>query len=201
MPNFWRRILGLAEQVEQSSPHTPVIHELIQRSEEEQADFAQWKNSFVLRRLLDWLSDQYAVFRVAPGDIDEALDFLQTPSSNGFVIHFFKTNYSRREVTHFFDYLKERVKTLPYRTQLSDTRTYNRPNWVETIEKHYLKPRSDREEGEKIDQQFGNITIELELRNDEVLNLRFRATHYQDHLFEPPRPFVELMQVLLEREA
>lgn len=200
MPNFWRRILGLAEQVEQSSPHTPIIHELIQRSEEEQADYTQWKSSFVLRRLLDWLSDQYAVSRVAPDDVDEALDFLDTPSSQGFVIHFHKTRYARREITHFFDYLKERVKTLDYRTQLSDTRTYNRPNWVETTEKHYLKPRTDYEEGEKIDQQFGNITIELEVRDEVVHNLRFRATHYRDHLYQAPRPFETLMQVLLKRD-
>lgn len=198
MPKFWQQFFRIGQQVEQSSPIQPAIHELIQRSEEELADYERWKNTFVLRRMLDWLSDQYAIYQVAPRDIDEALDFLDTPSSQGFVIHFHQTQYSKREVTHLFDYLKERVKTLPYRTQISDTRTYNRNHWVETIEKHYLKPRVDYVEGEKMDQQFGNILIELEIRNDKAYNLRFRATHYQDRLYETPAPFRELMQVVLD---
>ena len=197
MPKFWQQFFRIGQQVEQSSPLQPAIHELIQRSETELADYEQWKKTFVLRRMLDWLADQYAVYQVAPKDIDEALDFLNTPSSKGFVIHFHQTQYSKRDVTHLFDYLKERVKTLPYRTQISDTRTYNRNDWVETLEKHYLKPRVDYVEGEKMDQQYGNILIEMEIRNDKAYNLRFRATHYQDRLYEAAYPFRDLMQAIL----
>ena len=197
MSNFWQNLLRLGRQVENSSPAQPAIHELIQRSEEEKADYEEWKKSFVLRRLLDWLSDQYAIHRVAPNDVDEALDFLNTPSAKGFVVHFHQTQYSRREATHFFDYLKERVKSFNYRRQVSDTRTYHRNTWVETLEKHYLKPRyGERHEGQW-DQIFGNILIELEIRDDQVYNLRFRATHYSDRQFLPPRDFKELMQGIL----
>ncbi len=197
MSNFWQNLFRLGQQAESSSPTQPAIHELIQRSEEELADYESWKESFVLRRLLDWLSDQYAIHRVAPADVDTTLDFLNTPSSKGFVIHFHDTQYSRREATHFFDYLKDRVKTFNYRRQLSDTRTYARENWVETLEKHYLKPRHDYQEGELLDQQFGNILIELEIRDNKVHNLRFRATYYRDRNFHPPRDFKDLMQGVL----
>ena len=43
-------------------------------------------------------------------------------------------------------------------------------------------------------QKYGNITIELELRNEQVFNLRFRATSYQDSLFKEAREFEELIQ-------
>ena len=197
MSNFWQNLLRLGQQTENSSPAQPAIHELIQRTDEEKADYEQWKDSFVLRRLLDWLGDQYAIYRVAPNDVDEALDFLNTPSAQGFVVHFNQTQYSRREATHFFDYLKERVKSFDYRTQISDTRTYNRNDWVETLEKHYLKPRYANRLDGQWDQQFGNILIELEIRNDRVFNLRFRATHYSDRKFLPPQDFKELMQGIL----
>lgn len=197
MSNFWQRIFKLEEAVDSSSPNQPVIHELIQRSDEEQADYQAWKSSFILRQLLDWLSTQYAVYRSQPQQVDKGIAFLNTPSSKGFIVYFYQTNYTRREATHLFDYFKDRVKMLNYRTQLSDTRTFNRKDWVETIEKHYLKPRLQFVEGEKQDQQFGNITIELELRNDQVHNLRLRATHYRDFNYHEAKGFEELMLLLL----
>ena len=60
-----------------------------------------------------------------------------------------------------------------------------------------MKPRLDFKEGEKLDQQFGNITIALEIRNEEVHHLRLRATHYQDFNFLPVQDFAGLMEVLL----
>lgn len=197
MANLWNYIKQLFQEAEQSSPSHPVVHEMITRSPEEKADFGQWKEGLVCRRLLGWLSDQYAIFRVLPDDIDEALDFLDTPSSKGFVIHFHKTNYSRREVIHLFDFLKEKVLTLNYKTQISDLRTYNRSGWVETIERHYLKPRPNFIPGEKLKQAFGNVMIEVELRDDQVRNLRFRATSYKDHQFEDALDFKDLMSALV----
>ena len=194
MPNLWKQFKNLFKEAEQSSPSNPLIHEMIQRDEAEQKDYNFWKNTLIRRRLIDWLNDQYAIYLVQPEDIDEALDFLDTPSSKGFVIHFHRTRYSRRDVTHFFDYLKEKVLRLNYHTQISDTRTYNRPKWVETIERHYLKPKPDFESEGKINQQFGNITIELQLRNDKVRHLKFQATVYKDHQFEDAKEFQELMQ-------
>lgn len=197
MPEFWNYIKNLFKTAEESSPSNPVVHELIKRSEEEKADYDHWKNTLVRRRLTDWLIDQYAIYQVLPDDIDEALDFLDTPSSKGFVIHFNKTRYSVRDVTYFFDYLKERVRALNYRTQISDTRTYHRADWVETVQRHYLKPRPNFQEGEKMDQAYGNVMIELELRNERVQNLRFRATSYQDRLFNDALEFKALMQEVL----
>jgi hypothetical protein len=141
MDNLWHYFKNLFVKAEQSSPSQPLIHELIQRSEEETLDYERWKKTLVCRRLVDWLDNQYAVYRVLPHDVDEGLDFLHTPSSKGFVVHFNQTRYSRRDATHFFDYLKEQVLTLGYRPQISDTRTYHRSSWVETVERHYLKPR------------------------------------------------------------
>ena len=197
MTNLWEYIKNLFQEAGQSSPSQPVVHKMIERTTAEMEDFHQWKEGLVRRRFSGWLSDQYAIFQVLPADVDEALDFLDTPSTKGFVIHFHKTNYTRREAIHLFDYFKERVLHLAYKTQLSDTRMYNRPQWVETTERHYLKPRPRFEEGKKMTQAFGNVMIELEFRNDQIHNLRFRTTTYRDHQFEDAQEFKALMSELL----
>ena len=198
MADLWEYLKNLFGRADKSSPAHPFIHELIERSEQEQADYERWKKTLVRRRLQGWLADQYAIYSVLPDDIDEALDFLDTPSSKGFVIYFHKTQYSLRDATHFCDFLRERVLSLNYRTQISDTRTYQKAGWVETSERHYLKPRPERlEEQGKMRQQYGNITIELILRDERPFNLKMQATHYRDFQFEEPWDFKELMQHLL----
>ncbi len=203
MDKLWPFFKSLFAKAKESSPSQPFLHELIERSEAELQDYEHWKNTLVRRRLTGLVLDQYAISRVLPRELDETVDFLDTPSSKGFAIHFFKTRYSRRDATFLLDYLKEKVRELGYRAQISDTRTYTRPNWVETVERHYLKPRFQLP-GEmgappsgKARQRFGNITIELELHDGQAHNLRFRATSYRDHLYEEPEDFEALMKQLL----
>lgn len=197
MPNLWDHLRSLFRAAETSSPSQPVVHEVLERDADTTAAYTRWKASLARRRMLNWLADQYAIYLVCPSDIDAALGFLDGPSSRGMVIHFAHTNYSRAEVTHLFDYFKERVQTLNYKSQVSDLRTYARAHWVETTERHYLKPRLDFDDEGRMNQQFGNILIELELRNDRVHNLRFRATSYRDRNYLPPADFRELMGVIL----
>lgn len=196
MANLWEYIKNIFQEVEQSSPSNPVIHAMIERTEEHQLDYQRWLESLVKRRLIDWLNDQYAIYQILPEDIDEAIDFLNTPSSKGFVIHFHKMNYNKQEITHLFDHFRNQMRAHNYKVQISDTRTYNRKNWVETVERHYLKPRTSFEQGKKINQGFGNITIEMVLRNDQVYQLKFQATSYQDRLYDEAADFRDLMQYL-----
>lgn len=168
---------------------------MIRRRPEEDVDYEQWKRTLSRRRLLNWITDQYAVFQVG-GQLDESIDFLKTPSTNGFVIHFHRTQYPKREVVHFFDYLKERILLLNYRSQISDRRVFSRKDWVETQERHYLKPRNSYQEGTPIWQGFGNITVELEYRDDRIYNLRLRATSYRDALYADADSFRSLVSEL-----
>ncbi len=197
MSNIWDYFKRLFSEAEESSPSNPLIHKMIERSEEQKEDYLQWKDTLVRRRLVDWLHDQYAIFGVQPDNIDEAVDFLDTPSSKGFVIYFYKTRYSLRDITHLFDYLREQVLQLGYRTQISDSRTYNRAKWVEKVDRHYLKPRPSFQQEGKFDQKYGNVMIEIVYRNDQPFDLKFRATSYKDHQFKDAEEFRHLMNMVL----
>lgn len=193
--SFWDNITNIFRQAEESSPSQPAVHELIKRSEAELADYERWKKTLGSKRLLNWLVDQYAVFK-SGGRQDQAMGFLDTPSSKGFVIYFSQTQYSRAEIGHFFHYLKERVQSLNYRSDISDRRVFSRKDWVETIERHYLKPRARYEEVGAINQGFGNVMIELEFRNDVPNNLRLRANVYNDAMFAEAGSFGALVMAL-----
>ncbi len=202
MKDFWKNIKQLFQSSEKSSPMQPAIHEMIERSAVEKEDYLQWKRTLSRRRLLDWLNNQHVEYIINPQHTDDAIDFLNTPSSKGFVMHFHETRYNKREIIHFFDFLKERVLSINYRSYMSDLRTYNRPDWVETIQRHYLKPSIflRKTNQKKSEQLFGNITIQLLLRNDQVRNLKFNATTYQDHQFEKADDFRELIQLLIAND-
>lgn len=198
MADFWEYFKSLFQKASKSSPSNPLIHELIERSPADLEDYGRWKDTLVRRRLQAWLADQYAIFRVLPSDIDEAMDFLNTNSSKGFVIYFHKTQYSLRDITHFFDFLKEQVRALDYKVQISDRRTYTKGEIVESVERHYLKPRPGDLTQEKLNQRFGNISIELTLRNEKPYHLKLRATIYKDSMFKEGEDFKGLMQAIVD---
>ncbi len=203
MSDLWNYIKNIFQSTANSSASNPAIHELIQRSEAEIQDYEKWKKSLVCRRLLDWVNNQYAAYLLHPAEIDEAIDFLRTPSAKGFVIYFRKMNYSKREIQHFFDLLKEQVKKLGYRSYVSDTRTYTKGKWVENIQRHYLKPRSNFEQEQarppqQLGQQYGNINIEICTRDEEVWNLKFSATSYNDRMYKKADDFGGLILELMK---
>lgn len=198
MADLWSYVKNLFQRAEESTPAAPTVHEMIERSEADRADQERWRDTLVRRRLTGWLADQYAIFLVQPDNVDRELDFLDTPSSKGFVIHLHRTNYSRRDLLHFLDYLADQVRALGYRTQISDRRVYPVGEAVETVERHYLKPRLSFENTDtRQDQRYGNVTISAVLRDDRPYQLKFQATSYQDRLFNDAADFRELMQIVL----
>jgi hypothetical protein len=199
MSDFWKKIKNVFSTAEQSSSINPTIHEVIERSGEELKNYEQWKNSLAARRLLDWLKNEYFTYLTSPKNIDHSIDFLNTTSKKGFVIHFSNMQYRLEEITFLFDYLKEKVKELPYRIYVSDTRTYPKNDFVETIHRHYLKPSLKlKVAGQKAGQAFGNITIEMLLKNDKIVDLKFSATTYRDHQFKEAGDFNDLMKEIIQ---
>ncbi len=201
--DLWQYVKNLLKAESESSPLKPFIQEPLERLETETAAYELWKRTLAKEQVLEWLNVQYATFVMQPDAlIDTTIDFLNTPSAKGFVIHFDEQLHNHNDFFHLFDYLKEQVLSMNYRNYMSDVRTYNRTrnnkNWVETIERHYLKPRLVLLDEQKMDQRFGNIKIELLLKNEVIKNLQFSATRYQDRNFNDGNTFSELMRALLQ---
>jgi len=196
MSDWWAKIKTIFSKTELSSPTQPAIHEVIKRSDDHIQKYEQWKESVVHSQLLNWISEQYASYRQDRSTTNTSIDFLNTPSTKGVAIHFGDMNYSTDDARFLFDYFREAIKKHNYRTQVSDTRTYSKSTWVETVERHYLKPRPQYDDLGKIDQAFGNITILLTLRDEKVYSLKLSATAYVDRLFNDAKGFEGLMRVI-----
>ncbi len=196
MENIWAYIKRMFRETEESSPVRPYVHEELVRTEPEQIVYEQWKNSLDRRRMLNNLSDEYATHQIDAVQVDHAMDFLDTPSMKGFVIHTKTGKYEQQDLVFLFDYLKEKVLQNGYTNYMSDRRIYQRGKGMEMVERHYLKPRTLLQENKKINQRFGNVRIELLYRNDALINLQFSATGYSDHLFKDASDFKDLMSLL-----
>lgn len=201
--DLWQYMKDLFKAEQESSSIKPYIQEPLEREEEEVESYDLWKRTLAKRRVLDWLNMQYANFVMSgEAELDKTIDFLNTPSAKGFVIHFDEQLHNRKDFIHLFDYLQERVLEMNYKKYMSDTRTYNKTRndntWVETIQRHYLKPRFKVLEDNTFDQRFGNIKIELLLRNDKIRNLQFSATRYSDRNYTEGNTFNDLMRELLQ---
>lgn len=202
--DIWEYFKSLLKKSEESTATKPFIRETIVRSEEEKADYELWTNTLACRRMLDWLNMQYANFLIQPENLDENIDFLTTPSSNGFVLYFDEMLHNKYDFKHLFEYFKNKTLTFNYKLYMSDRRTYTKEDRVEVIERHYLKPRNvlkkDDATGEfkKVKQRFGNVLIELHFRNDEISTLKYSATCYNDRLYLKGQEFKDLMTILLK---
>jgi hypothetical protein len=201
--DLWKYVKDLFKEEAESSKLKPFIQEPLERSETEVESYEIWKRTLGKSRFLDWLNAQYALFKMSgESEIDRTIDFLNTPSSKGFVIHYDRQIHNHQDFVHLFDYLQERVLTMNYKKYMSDVRTYNQTrnqqNYVESIERHYLKPRFVVKEDNTFDQLFGNIKIELLIRNDVIKNFQFSATNYNDRNFAKADTFNDLMRELLK---
>lgn len=197
MMQVWDFFKNFFREAEHSSASQPIFREQLVRSTAEKEAYGNWEGNLANRRIIGFLAEGYATYQSSPDNVDRALTFLNTPSSKGFAIHFSQTDYTLQDAKHLLDLLKQKVQNLNYRSQHADSRTWSEKDWVQTVERYYLKPRQAWAEDRKIDQAYGNITIELTLRNDKPHLLTFRATSYSDRLYAQPSDFHELMQAML----
>ncbi|NNE28665.1 MAG: hypothetical protein HKN16_03465, partial [Saprospiraceae bacterium] len=185
MSDLWSQVKKLFGQAEQSSRQQPVTHTLIERSPEDQIFKETYLQSLKHFRFKDWIKDQYQLSRNKGEGLDDGIDFLNTRSSKGFVLHLWDGKFARKESQAIFDHFKDQVLSLGYRSYLSDSKSYSQGQWTEELERHYLKPPMRREEVERdlMDQHFGNINIELLFRNTKPWQLKLSATTYSDRSY------------------
>ena len=168
----------------------PLVHQSLERTNEEITDYEQWKDSNVQLAMVNWLKDQFMTQQCAPEHTHDGIDFVATATTKGFRLHPALTRFSDNNVRHLFNYLKEQLTRSGY-SSLSDTRVFGRGYWNETIHRHTLKPQA--EDGI----EFAQVTLELILKDDKMVNLSMKAVIPNTDLPRPSEDFADLMQFLL----
>ena len=198
MTDIWQYFQHLFQKTEQSSKTQPILQETIVRSAAELIAYEEWKERMVKKQLINWLETEYANFLKDGQSNDKSILFLDEPSSKGFAIRFSALRYNTTQANQLFDYFREKVLALNYRTYSADIRTYTKGQIIESLAKYYLKPSlKNMLSGPPFNQEFGNVSIELICQNDLPTLLKFSATVYNDRSYQPAKHFGTLMRHLL----
>ncbi|AFM05221.1 hypothetical protein Fleli_2868 [Bernardetia litoralis DSM 6794] len=184
----------------------PLIKENLKRSEKENLEFQIWSASGDAKYWFARIYESYHLKREGQPSSDIEVHLFASAASNGIAITY--TNaMSSKQFRFIFDKLKESVLKLPYPYKLytSDRAHYERTHYIETIEKHYLKPvyGTSKEVGNELKtdgqlpQFYGNILIEYIQIDGEPSFIRLLANIYSDRLFLDALSFEELVKKIL----
>ncbi|MCC5944554.1 MAG: hypothetical protein JJT94_06430 [Bernardetiaceae bacterium] len=185
---------------ESTTSRIPVYTEALKRNEKYQEAYIKWREEADTAVLLATISRAYeAKFNKMPS-IGLEVHLLQTPYSNGIAITYHPEKIGTTAFPFLFDLCKDKILEgqQPYLLYTSDKRVYERKNYIETIEKHYLKPsfKENTQEDKLFEQRYGNILIEAIYIDDKPSFIRLMANIYSDHKFEKPLPFKELLHLI-----
>lgn len=173
-------------------PAIPFQREALQRSSEVLQAYAIWRSGGAWKQMQQILWDAFY-----EGDLNEPhFESIEAGLSTGFRILWHSSRFDEDTMLFLADALRDEVLELGYRLYMSDERQFLRDDYVETIERHYLKPAVELQGG-KVDQLFGNITIEYRLIDRQPYDLKLIVQYYHDHQFNAHLPYPQLLKAIL----
>lgn len=180
------------------SDNSILVQEPIRRSEQYWQQYTSWAKSFDRINLINKIYNSYVLKKQGIiGDPD--VHILSSKTSNGFAVAL-NTNLNKQEATYLLDWMASKILELDYKKMNSDITVTDKEDSVQTLSKHYLKPRNKPSQtGKQIDQQYGNVLIELTLTDDQPNYLKFVANTYSDHKYKEPLAFEKLAEFLFDK--
>ncbi len=194
---LWKLIKKSAPK-EQPQNHVPLMHEVIDLNNYPEETFLKWKNSDQHSSMIKQIAGaENADKNILPSPYDH-LEFLNHQHSYGFVWMCQSTTdyelWDYRFMQH--DFYRKLVQR-GYYLSLADARSMSKNENLHLTYKYYLKPRRSKSTGEKMAQEYGNISIEFILVNDHPYLFRLMAHTYNDRNYLPAKPREVLMNILL----
>ncbi len=172
------------------------VKEVIKRSTKDLEAYHLWKLSYSREKLI---ADIAAAFLQKKHEKSELIiHHYKSIYANGFAIHY-HPGIGKKDFIHLFDYFKDKVLGLGYRTAGSDRQYSTREKYVEITEKHYLKPPFDFTNN-VTDQRFGNVSIEHVVADNQPHFLKVMVSIYSDRLYKDPLSYHDFIQQLFSLE-
>lgn len=180
------------------SPGAADVHEVLKRSERDQRLYEQWRASSEEEDMLRELAQAY-YYKKTNIASEMEVHLFNTAYANGFAVTY-HPKIGAKTFQHLFELFKDKVLDMQYRLVNADRRILERDDYVEVIEKYYLKPAWHHQEDseEMIDQQYGNIVIEQILINNNPSYIRLLANIYSDSQYKEASSYDEFMSRLFD---
>jgi hypothetical protein len=173
------------------------VKENFKQSESEIHAGEKWEDSEDGRELIKLISKNYH-FKKSGMNSHPEVHILNSPYANGFAVSY-DSPFNEKTFSYLFFAFGRRVVDLGYSRVSLDRKIEEVNDQVKTTEKQYFKPPlSNVDFGKKINQLFGNISIEKVNVNDKPSFLKVLVTVYSDHLYQEALPFDQFIDLLFE---
>lgn len=199
MSKLWNFIKSRIKNTERQASLVPFIHETIDFDSFPVSDYLEWKGESTHALMKQRLRQAFFNYRSSDDPMDDAFEFYNSPMSKGFIL-FHRPTYKLNTWDYRFmqHHISDLLKEEKYVLNLADVRSRSKGNGVEKIFKYYLKPSVRLRQAPKAQQIYGNVSIEVILRDDFPYMFRFLANSYSDQNFFPPQPFSELIEKIVQ---
>lgn len=182
--NWFQQIFGKKQPIQ--------VHEVLHRSAGYIERYNSWKEMVDQQKIWNVLYHDIKAHLTATGGTGNVL-YTAYKGSHALAVF----NSAQEEIDHWkfrLDYLFEKAKVLGYRAQNNTLHMEEQKEDVITRELYYLKPPIAFEKPK--DQYWGNLKLELRLKNNQMDYLKIQTTYYNDFNFLQPRSFPELIDQL-----
>ncbi|WP_162417902.1 hypothetical protein [Cyclobacterium roseum] len=175
------------------------IKENFNFSGKEEAQVASWMDSEEGRGLMKTIYDNYHL-KIAGVNKQPEVHVLHSPYANGFAVSF-QEPLTPSDFGNLFIGWGLGMPELGYRKVSLDRKIEESNEQVKVTEKYYFKPPlSAGDLNSKIDQLFGNVSIEKIFINNRPSYLKVLATVYADSLYHEAAPFDRFMDQLFNQD-
>lgn len=178
------------------NPSKPFLHEVLQRDAQYNTAFQEW---MLTQRYDDvkQLLHQYFILNDDTG-INTTLERTQHNGSNGVRITYTPAYFEKQELQFMADAWKKILLQQQYKTYISDIRHFLRNDFVEIVERHYMKPKLQITDNPVLDQLYGNVIIENRMINETPFDLHLQVHYYTGRNYSPAISFESLLEILLQ---
>lgn len=167
------------------------------QSQEEELGIRNWLASERGRMVFDQVYKSYHLKKAGVNNHPE-VHILSSPYANGFALTY-ENPFTEEIFSQLFFAFGLRMLDLGYYRVSLDRKFHETADLVNTTEKQYFKPRIGDAVTQKIDQLYGNVSIEKVSVDNKPSFLKVLVTLYSDHLYRKAKPFDHFMEELFKR--
>lgn len=172
------------------------IKENFVQTEDEIEAVSDWIDSPEGKNTIALIAKNYH-FKTSGMNSQPEVHILKSPYANGFAVSF-EDPLTEEIFSNLFFAFGKRID-LGYSRVSLDRKIEDVNDKVRTTEKQYYKPPlSNADFSKKIDQLYGNVSVEKVSINDKPSYLKVLVTVYSDHLYQDANSFDEFIDHLFE---
>lgn len=173
------------------------IKENFVQTESEIEAIGSWMSSPEGKNTMALIAKNYH-FKTSGMNSHPEVHVLKSPYANGFAVSF-EEPLTEKTFSNLFFAFGRRIVDLGYSRVSLDRKIEDINEKVRTTEKQYFKPPlSNADFTQKIDQLYGNVSVEKVSINDKPSYLKVLVTVYSDHLYKDASSFDEFIDNIFE---